>query len=88
MSQQTKQNEAARHIRGLLSQRGIDIPSFRLLLPDNQQWVIFEYKDKQLGIDSASGVWVRGSERESWRCVCMPCTVSGAVQAIEFLTTE
>ena len=83
-----KQTQAASHIRELLHQRGIDIPSKRLTLPDSQQWIIFEYNGRQLGIDTASGVWVRESEDEDWRCICMPCNVSGAAQAVEFLTRE
>ena len=83
-----KQDEAAGHIRELLSQRKIDIPSRRLNLPDNQQWITYEYKGRQIGIDSASGVWVRESELADWRCVSMPCTVSGALQAVGFLTQE
>ena len=83
-----KQTQAASHIRELLQQRGIDIPSHRLTLPDNQQWVVFDYKIRQLGIDTASGVWIRESELEDWRCISMPCTVSGALQAVEFLTQD
>ena len=83
-----KQDEATSHIRELLSQRKIDIPAQKLTLPNNQQWITYEYKGRQIGIDSASGVWVRESEDSSWRCVSMPCTVSGALQAVEFLTQD
>ena len=83
-----KQDEAASYIQKLLSQCKIDIPSHRLTLPDSQQWITYEYKGRQIGIDSASGVWVRESESHDWRCVSMPCTVSGALQAVEFLTQE
>lgn len=82
-----KQDEAANHIGELLSQRKIDIPFHRLTLPDSQQWIVFEYNGRQLGIDMASGVWVRESENHGWRCVSMPCTVSEALQAVEFLTS-
>jgi hypothetical protein len=85
MPSKNKQAEAANHIRGLLMQRGLDIKSHRLTLPDNQQWVILEHEGRQVGIDSASGVWVRASIRHDWRCVAMPCTVSSALQALEFL---
>ena len=64
------------------------MPSQKLTLPDGQQWTIFEYKGRQLGIDTASGIWTRESEDNSWRCISMPCNVSGALQAIEFLTKE
>ena len=81
------QTEAIGHIRNLLRERGLDLPSRNLAMPDNQRWVIFEYKGKQLGVDSASGVWI--SEREGdWQCLATPCTVSGAIQAIDFLAKE
>ena len=88
MSQSSKQTQAARHISDLLSERRIDILSQRLTLPNNEHWIILEYKQRQIGIDSASGVWVRESENSEWRCVSMPCTVSGALQAVEFLTQD
>ena len=75
------QAEAVNHIKNLLRERGLDIPS----RTDNQRRVIFEHNGRQLGVDSTSGVWVRESEGSDWRCVAMPCTVSGAIQAVEFL---
>jgi len=81
-----KQTEAAAHIKNLLSNRGLEIRSGKLTLPDGQQWIIFERKGKQIGVDTASGVWVRLSIHADWRCIAMPCTVSGALQAIDFLT--
>ena len=78
------QTEAVNHIKNLLRERGLDIPS----RTDNQRRVIFEHQGKQLGVDSASGVWVRESEGGDWRCLAMPCTVSGAIQAVEFLAKE
>jgi hypothetical protein len=78
------QTEAVNYIRKLLRERRLDLPSRNLARPDNQRWVIFEHKGKQLGVDSASGVWI--SEREGdWQCMAMPCTVSGAIQAVDFL---
>jgi len=81
------QTEAVSHIRNLLRERSLDLPSRNLALLDNQRWVIWEYKGKQLGVDSASGVWVREREGD-WQCLAMPCTVSGAIQAIGFLAKE
>ncbi len=78
-----KQPEAVNHIKRLLRERGLDIPS-RM---DSQRRVIFEHQGKQLGVDSALGVWVREREGD-WRCLAKPCTVSGAIQAVEFLVTE
>ncbi len=77
------QAEAVNHIKKLLRERGLEIPS----RSDGQRRVIFERNGKQLGVDSASGVWVREMEGD-WRCLASPCTVSGAIQAVEFLTKE
>ena len=74
-----KQSEAVNHIKRLLQERGLDVPTRNL-----KQWIIFEYKGKQIGVDTSSGVWIRELERE-WRCLAMPCSVSGAIQAVEFL---
>jgi hypothetical protein len=81
-----KQAEAANHIKELLTQRGLSVPSRKMTLEDGQHWVVFELNQKQIGIDSVSGVWVRESSLEYWRCISMPCNVSGALQAVEFLT--
>ena len=88
MSKGSKQAQAASHIRELLLERGLDVPSRKMSLPDTQQWIIFELKQRQIGIDSVSGVWVRESIRHDWRCLAMPCNVSGALQAVEFLTKD
>jgi hypothetical protein len=40
------------------------------------------------GIYSESGIWVRESIRHDWRCISMPCNVSGAIQSVEFLTQD
>jgi hypothetical protein len=80
-----KQTEAVNHIKGLLRERGFSIPPRNL---GNQQWIIFEHQGRQIGVDSASGVWVRESERNDWRCLAIPCSVSGAIQAVEYLTTD
>ena len=77
------QTEAVRHIKKLLRERGLEMPS----RSDGQRRVIFERNGKQLGIDSASGVWVREPDGD-WRCLAKPCTVSGAIQAVEFLAKE
>ena len=80
-----KQTQAVNHIRGLLRERGFDIPPRPL---GGQRWIIFEYADRQIGVDSASGVWIGEADKADWRCLATPCTVSGAIQAVEFLTTE
>ena len=88
MGKANKQGEAANHIQELLTKRGLDIRYRKLTLEDDQHWILFQYKERQIGIDSASGVWVRESIRHDWRCLAMPCTVSGALQAVEFLTSN
>lgn len=88
MPKQTKQAEAASHIKDQLSQRGFDVPSRQMALEDNQRWTVFERGERQIGIDSASGVWVRASMRDLWRCLSMPCTASGALKAVEFLIKD
>jgi hypothetical protein len=79
-----KQSEAVNHIKELISKRGLTIPTRNLTLEDNQKWVIFDYQGKQIGIDMASGVWVRVKD-DDWKCIGMPCTVSCAIQAVDFL---
>lgn len=85
MAKLTRQAEAATHIRDILVQRGFDILSRQITFEDNQNWTVFERGERHIGIDSASGVWVRASIRDDWKCVSMPCTVSGALKAVEFL---
>ena len=86
MGKANKQAEAANHIQELLTKRGLGIQSRKLTLEDDQHWVIYELNQRQIGIDSASGVWVRESIRHDWRCISMPCNVSSSLQAVEFLT--
>jgi hypothetical protein len=78
------QTEAVNHIEKLLIERGFNVPSRQLV----NQWMVFEYQGKQIGIDLAARVWVRGSESDDGRCFAAPCTVSGAIQAVEFLAKE
>jgi hypothetical protein len=83
-----KQAEAANHIQEILNKAGYSISPRKISLEDDQHWIILEYKERQIGIDSLSGVWVRESIRHDWKCIAMPCSVSGALQAVEFLTKE
>lgn len=75
-----RQSEAKRYIQKYIAERGFEITPSR-----HNHWVIFEREGRQLGIDLSSAVWIRTSELDDWRCVCMPCAVSGAIQAVEFL---
>jgi hypothetical protein len=83
-----KQAQAAGHMRELLMGRGVDIPSRRMTLPNGQHWVVFERNKRQVGIDAASGIWLRRSESEDWRCVAMPHTMSGSIMAADFLIED
>jgi hypothetical protein len=85
MTKLAKQTEAARHLREVLKNRGFAITPRSITLEDDQRWVVFERGERQTGVDAASGVWVRASYSDPWRCICLPCTISGALQAVEFL---
>jgi hypothetical protein len=85
MGRPNKQLEATSHIQELLNNGGISISPRKMVLEENRHWIVFEYEDRQIGIDSASGIWVRKSPGDTWRCIAMPCNVSGALQAVEFL---
>jgi hypothetical protein len=78
-----KQSEATNYIQRLLIERGFNVPYSKL----TNQRIVFEYKDKQIGIDPKAGVWIRELEGD-WQCLAMPCNVSGAIQAVEFLTKD
>jgi hypothetical protein len=78
-----RQADAARYIQKYIEERQLQIVPSKI-----NRWVVFEHQGKQLGIDLSSGVWIRASELEDWRCVCKPCNTSGAIQAVEFLTSE
>ena len=80
-----KQSKAASHIRELLMQRGIDIPSQSVTVGD-KQWAVFERRGRQVGIDPTSGIWVRESVGNQWRCLAKEHSMSGAFLAVEFLT--
>ncbi len=78
-----KQAEAARYIQKYIAERGLTLHPTK-----HNHWLIFEHKGKQLGVDLKSGVWIRASEVEDWRCLCMPCSTSGSIQAVEYLVTD
>jgi hypothetical protein len=80
-----KQAEAANQINSFLSNAGLNILPRKLTIPDGQQWIIFEREGKQIGVDTASGVWIRVKDND-WRCIGLPCTVSCAIQAVDSLS--
>jgi len=85
MPNRMKQARAASHIRELLLQRGVNIPSQSVAMGD-EQWVVFEYEGRQIGIDPASGIWVRESDGNQWRCLADEHSMSGAFLAVGLLT--
>jgi hypothetical protein len=87
MAKTNKQAEAANHIQEFLNRGGYSISPHKITLDNNQQWVIFDLNHREVGIDSASGVWIRRSVKDEWVCIARPCTVSGAIQAVEFLVS-
>src|SRR5688500_11142373 len=86
MPKGTGQAEASLHIQELLRQRGVDIAARTVTLEDNRQWLVFERAGRQVGLDSASGLWVKPSRNDTWRCIERSCTVGGALEAVDFLT--
>ena len=80
------QTEASNYIRNLLASRNLHINP-RTMTLENKEWIIFEHKDRELKIDPASGLWIRKKDGD-WKCLATPCNVSGALQAVEFLTKE
>lgn len=81
-----KQTEASNYIRNLLASRKLLIIP-RTMTFENKAWIVFEHKDRELKIDPASGLWIRVKDSE-WKCIATPCNVSGALQAVEFLTSD
>lgn len=86
MPKRTRQAEASDHIREILDERGFDISPRVVALEDNKSWLVFERAARQIGVDSDSGIWVRASREDKWRCIEVSCTVGGALEAVDFLT--
>jgi hypothetical protein len=54
MGKGNKQAEAASHIQELLNKAGYSVSPRKITLEANQHWIIFEYRERQIGIDSVS----------------------------------
>lgn len=80
-----KQAEATKYIKNLLSSRNIQIEPGIIVLGEAEECQVFEYRNKCLAVDTKSGLWVGPSGGE-WRQISTTCTVSAALQAIEFIT--
>lgn len=79
-----KQSEATRYIKNLLSSRSIDLEPGIVVLGEAEECQVFEYQKKCLAIDTNSGLWI-GHKGKEWQCIDKTCTVSSALQAIDFL---
>ncbi|HKP86377.1 MAG TPA: hypothetical protein VJZ26_09785 [Blastocatellia bacterium] len=80
-----KQAQAALYIRNVLQGQGFDITYRTVIVEDNQQWLVFESGERQVAIDTDSGVWVKASGADIWRCISQTCTTSSALIAAETL---
>ena len=80
-----EQLEANRYITNLLASRGVRIESTISLIGECD-WRVFDYKRKCLAIDPNAGLWV-GMSGGKWNPLGN-CTVSNALQAVEFLTKD
>lgn len=81
----SKQEEATRYIKNLLASRSVHIePGISLI--GECDWQVFDYKRKCLAIDPNAGIWV-GISGGKWKTLGT-CTVSNALQAVEFLIKE
>ena len=83
----SKQKEATKYIQDLLISRSLAITPGTMTFEDSKEWIVFEYKGREIGIDQVSGVWIRMKD-DNWSCLATPCNVSGALQAAEFLTSD
>lgn len=80
------QKEAGRYIQEVLAQRGVEVEPGIVQVGADQPWLLIEKGSRFIGIDPSSGLWIADSSSR-WSCVAMPCSVSGALKAIEFLIT-
>lgn len=82
------QTEASNYIKNLLASRQLTITPRAMTSEGSKEWIVFEHQGRELGLDTLSGIWVRASIDESWRCLATPCNVSGAIQAVDFLIQD
>lgn len=79
------QAQAAIYIRNVLLEHGVDINYRTVVVESNQQWLIFESGERQIAIDTNSGIWGKASSGDIWRCISKTCTTSSALIAAEIL---
>ena len=82
-----KQEQATTYIKNLLSGRNIQLEPGIVILGEAEECQVFEHRKKCLAIDTKSGIWI-GPSGGDWRQISSSCTVSSALEAIEFLLKE
>jgi len=63
------QLEAVSHIRKLLAQRELHIPSRSIRVMDEENWLVFERGPRSIGVDREAGVWQKDSPDAVRRCI-------------------
>jgi hypothetical protein len=86
MSKFQKQAQATRYISNLLTSRRIDIKPGIVLIGEDEPWQVFEQDGRCIGIDTGGSVWI-GMSGEKWQSLGS-CTVSSALEAVEFLIND
>lgn len=87
MARFPKQAEATKYIRNLLASRKVELEPGIIVLGEAEECQVFERKKRCLAIDTKSGLWI-GRKGGEWRCIANACTVSSALEAVDFLLKE
>lgn len=82
------QEQAASHILEILKERRVRGLSSLVRSEGGEQWLVFERQGREVGIDEATGIWLRESGAQEWRQVAKTNTTSGVAMAIDFLMNE
>jgi hypothetical protein len=88
MAKKVGQLETISYIRKALIDRGHKIASRSVGIRGEEQCIVFEREQRSIGVDAGAGLWAKESEAGEWRCLEKPCTVGGALEAVEFLIKE
>ena len=80
----SKQDQATTYVKNLLAGRNIRLEPGIVILGEAEECQVFECRNRCLAIDTKSGIWIGPSGGE-WRQISSSCTVSSALEAIEFL---
>lgn len=80
------QSQAKEYIEATLAGQGINA-DFGIVEIGEEPWQVFEYETRCIAIDPRSGIWI-GPHGGEWRCLSPTCTVSSALEAVEFLVEE